>query len=60
MFRLIIVDIIRGMSHSLSLPLDGGECSASRPGRSTTGEIAPGTYCIGDWVSHGAGLDIAQ
>jgi hypothetical protein len=28
---------------------DGDERSASRPGRFTPGETAPGTHCIGDW-----------
>jgi hypothetical protein len=30
--------------------LAGGEWSASRPGRFTPGERAPGTYWIGGWV----------
>jgi hypothetical protein len=37
--------------------LVGGEWSASRPGRFTPGERAPGTHCIGGWVDHRAGLD---
>jgi hypothetical protein len=35
----------------------GGEWSASRPGRSTPRERAPGTHWIGDWVGPRAGLD---
>jgi hypothetical protein len=38
--------------------LDGGECSASRPGRAfTPGERTPGTHCTGGWVGPRAGLD---
>jgi hypothetical protein len=35
----------------------GGEWSASRPSRFTSGERAPGTHYIGGWVGLGAGLD---
>jgi hypothetical protein len=35
----------------------GGEWSASRPGRFTPGERAPGTHWIGGWVGPRAGLD---
>jgi hypothetical protein len=35
----------------------GGEWSASRPGRFTSGETAPGTHWIGDWVSPRDRLD---
>jgi hypothetical protein len=35
----------------------GGEWSASRPGRFTSGEKAPGTHWIGGWVSPKTGLD---
>jgi hypothetical protein len=38
--------------------LDGGEWSASRPGRAITpGERTPGTRCTGGWVGPRAGLD---
>jgi hypothetical protein len=37
--------------------LVGGEWSASRPGRFTPGERAPGTHWIGGWVGPRAGLD---
>jgi hypothetical protein len=38
--------------------LDGGESSASRPGRDfTPGERTPGTQCTGGWVGPRAGLD---
>jgi hypothetical protein len=34
----------------MTLALDGGEWSASRPGRFTPRERAPGTHWIGGWV----------
>jgi hypothetical protein len=37
-------------SHSLTSALDGGEWSASRPGRFTPRERAPGTHWIRGWV----------
>jgi hypothetical protein len=38
--------------------LDGGEWSASRPGRAITpGERTPRTHCTGGWVGPRAGLD---
>jgi hypothetical protein len=37
-------------THSLISALDGGEWLASRPGRFTPKERAPGTHWIGDWV----------
>jgi hypothetical protein len=38
--------------------LDGGEWSASRPGRDfTPGERTPGTHCTGGWVGPRAGLE---
>jgi hypothetical protein len=38
--------------------LDGGEWSASRPGRAfTPGESTPGTHWTGGWVGPRAGLD---
>jgi hypothetical protein len=38
--------------------LDGGESSASRPGRALhPGERTPGTHCTGGWVGPRAGLD---
>jgi hypothetical protein len=36
--------------HSLTSALDGGEWSASHPGRFTPRERAPGTHWIGGWV----------
>jgi hypothetical protein len=39
-----------GSTHSLTSALDGGEWSASRPGRFTPREGAPGTHWIGDCV----------
>jgi hypothetical protein len=41
----------------LTSALAGGEWSASRPGRFTPGERAPGTHWIGGWVAPRAGLD---
>jgi hypothetical protein len=41
----------------LTSALVGGEWSASRPGRFTSGERAPGTHWIGGWVGPRAGLD---
>jgi hypothetical protein len=37
--------------------LAGGEWSASRPGRFTPGEKAPGTHWIEGWENHRVGLD---
>jgi hypothetical protein len=44
----------------LSSTLDGGEWSASRPGRFTAGERVSGAHRIGNWVSPRAGLDDLQ
>jgi hypothetical protein len=44
-------------THSLTSALDGGEWSASRPGRFTPWERAPGTPWIGGWVGPRAVLD---
>jgi hypothetical protein len=41
----------------LTSALVGGEWPASRPGRFTSGERAPGTRWIGGWVNLRAGLD---
>jgi hypothetical protein len=43
--------------HSLTSALDGGEWSASRPGRFTSRERTPVTHCIGGWVGPRAVLD---
>jgi hypothetical protein len=43
--------------HSLISEPDGGEWSASRPGRFTLRERALGTHWIGSWVGPRAGLD---
>jgi hypothetical protein len=37
-------------AHSLTSALDGSEWSASRPGRFTPRETAPGTHWIGGWM----------
>jgi hypothetical protein len=44
-------------THSLTSALDGGEWSASRPGRFTPRERAPGSHWIGGWVGPRAVLD---
>jgi len=44
-------------THSLTLVLDGGEWSPSRPGRFTPKERAPGTHWIGGWTGPRAVLD---
>jgi hypothetical protein len=44
-------------THSLTSALDGGEWSASRPGRFTPRETAPGTHWIGGWVGPRTVLD---
>jgi hypothetical protein len=44
-------------THSLTSALDGGECSASRPGRFTPREEAAGIHCIGGWMGPRAVLD---
>jgi hypothetical protein len=43
--------------YSLTSALDGGEWSASRPGRFTPRERAPGSHCTGNWVGPRAVLD---
>jgi hypothetical protein len=43
--------------HSLTSALDGDECSASRPGRFTSKERAPGTHWIRGRVCPRAVLD---
>jgi hypothetical protein len=44
-------------THSLTSALDGGEWSASRPGRFTPRERTPRTHCIEGWVGPRAILD---
>jgi hypothetical protein len=44
-------------THSFSSALDGGEWLASRTGRFTPMERAPGTHWIEGWVGRRAGLD---
>jgi hypothetical protein len=44
-------------TYSLTSVLDGGEWSASRPGRFTPTERTPGTHRIGGWVGPRAVLD---
>jgi hypothetical protein len=41
----------------LTSALVRGEWAASRPGRFTPGERAPGTHWIGGWVGSRAGMD---
>jgi hypothetical protein len=44
-------------THSSTSALDGGEWSASRPGRFTPRESTPGTHWIGGWIGSRAVLD---
>jgi hypothetical protein len=46
-----------GVHIFLTSALAGGEWLASRPGRFTPGERAPGTHWIGGWVDPRAGLN---
>jgi hypothetical protein len=46
-----------GIAPTLTSELKGDERSASRPGRFTSGDIAPGTHWRGGRVGHRAGLD---
>jgi hypothetical protein len=41
----------------LTSALDGGELSASQPGRFTPVNIAPSTHWIGGWAGPRAGMD---
>jgi hypothetical protein len=45
------------ITHSLTSALDGGEWSATRPGRFTPRERASGTHWTGGWVGLRAVLD---
>jgi hypothetical protein len=47
-----------GWETRMTSPLHGGEWSASRPGRFTPRERAPGTHWIGGWVGPRAVLDM--
>jgi len=47
-------------THSLISALDGGEWSASRPGRFTLRERALGTRWMGGWVSPRAFLEFGE
>jgi hypothetical protein len=44
----------------LTLTLEKGEWSASRPSRFTTRKRAPGTHWIGGWMGLRAGLDAVE
>jgi hypothetical protein len=44
--------------NSLTLALDGGEWSASHPGRFTLKERVPGTHRIGGWAGPRAVLNV--
>jgi hypothetical protein len=58
MSRYIVKASRRYSSYSFSTSaLDGGEWSASRPGRALPRERIPGTHCTGGWVGPGTGLD---
>jgi len=47
-------------THSLTSALDGGEWSASRPGRFTPMESDPGTHWIGGWMGPGVRIYTQQ
>jgi hypothetical protein len=49
--------IVPLIPHSFTSALDGGEWSASSPGRFTARKRAPGTHWIGGWVGPRAVLD---
>jgi hypothetical protein len=53
----ILGELRYSSTHSLNLPLGGGEWSASRPGRFTPRERAPTTHGIGGWMGPRAVLD---
>jgi hypothetical protein len=53
----VLEDWRHSSTHSLTSALDGGEWSASRPGRFITKERAPGSHWIGGWVGPSAVLD---
>jgi hypothetical protein len=40
--------------------IDGGEWSASWPGRFTARERVTSTHCIGDWMGPRLGIDAAE
>jgi hypothetical protein len=44
----------------LTLALDGGQWSASRPGLITRRQIGPGTHRKGDWGGPRTGLDVVE
>jgi hypothetical protein len=44
----------------LTSALDGGDWSATRPGRFTPGETAPGTHYTGVWLGPRAGLYVME
>jgi hypothetical protein len=52
-----MAELMYRSTFSLISELAGGEWSASRPGRFTHRERAPGTHWIGGWVDPRAGLD---
>jgi hypothetical protein len=47
-------------THYLTSAPDGGEWSASRPGRFTPSEGEPGTNSVGGWVGPRAVLDMVM
>jgi hypothetical protein len=54
----IFFGYLNDSTHSLTSALDGGEWTASRPGRFTPREIAPVTHWIRGWVGTRAVLDV--
>jgi hypothetical protein len=53
----VLGEVKYSSTHSLTSALDGGEWSASRPGRFTPKERAPGTHWIGGWAGPTGVLD---
>jgi hypothetical protein len=53
----VLVEWRYSSTHSLNSGVDGSEWSASRPGRFTPRETAPGAHWIGGWVGPRAVLD---
>jgi hypothetical protein len=49
-YRVLVREWRYSSTHSLTSAIDGGEWSASRAGRFTPREGAPGTHWLGGWV----------
>jgi hypothetical protein len=53
----ILVEWSHSSTYSVTLAIDGGEWSTSRPGRFTPRKIATGAHWIGGWMGSRTGLD---